>query len=260
MSAADTPELEALFDQVAAQRVASQRVEAAVAPVNVPAVELPKGDEALARLQVGTQPAVTDPGEMVARIGSLTRQLRDALSAVGADDVLDRAAREIPESRDRLSFIARLTEQAAERALTAVEIGQSRQNELQASSAVMSRRWEKFFAGGVDAAGFKALVQDTRLFAQSAESTAQATNAQLLEIMMAQDFQDLTGQVIQKLMRVVNDFETQLVQFLIDAAPADKRAVLAGDDLEGPIVAGAVRKDVVANQQQVDDLLESLGF
>lgn len=262
MAAADTTDLEALFDSISDERQRELRAEvtppaAGAAPANVDSTSI---ESTQTLLSVGGSQSVATPDDMFARIGSLTRALHDALRSVGADNVLDRAAREFPDARDRLTYIAKLTEKAADRALEAVEIGTSRQNELHANATAIGARWDKFFTGDVDLDTFKTLIGDTRLFVQQAESTADATNAQLSEIMMAQDFQDLTGQVIQKLTRVVNDFEQQLLQFLIDAMPEGKRHVLANDDLEGPIVDGASRKDVVANQAQVDDLLESMGF
>jgi chemotaxis protein CheZ len=104
-------------------------------------------------------------------------------------------------------------------------------------------------------------VHDTRAYLKDVPPTADAINAQLIEILMAQDFQDLTGQVIKKMMEVVNDVETQLLQVLIDNVPAEKRQEISTHNsmLNGPqIHAGAA--DAVADQSQVDDLLESLGF
>ncbi|MES1264427.1 MAG: protein phosphatase CheZ, partial [Variovorax sp.] len=104
------------------------------------------------------------------------------------------------------------------------------------------------------------LVMDTRGFLQDVPQKANAINSQLMEILMAQDFQDLTGQVIKKMMEVVNDVETQLLQVLIDNSPAEKRQEIVTNSLQnGPqIVPG--NPDAVADQSQVDDLLESLGF
>jgi chemotaxis protein CheZ len=254
VSGTDTTDLEDLFDSIADQKLAQFHAEAkseivAQAPAK-PVVET-------APLVPGS---VTEPGEMFQRVGQLTRQLHDALRDVGASDVVDRAVREFPDARDRLAYVSRLTEQAAERALTAVEIGQSRQNEMHALATALSGRWEKFFARDITLAEFKTLAQDSRMFMVQAQSTADATNAQLTEIMMAQDFQDLTGQVIQKLTKLVNDFETQLLRFLIEAMPEEKRDSIPAEELAGPVVNAEGRDDIVNGQEQVDDLLESLGF
>lgn len=256
----DDTDLEALFESLSDIRQQELRAEPAIPAKPAAGATTPSIEMTQTLLTVSPGQLVTTPDDMFERIGHLTRALHDALRAVGSDNVLDRAAREFPDARDRLTYIAKLTEQAAEKALGAVEIGQARQNELHLNATTIGGRWDKFFAGALDLDAFKTLVGDTRLFAQQAESTALATNAQLTEIMMAQDFQDLTGQVIQKLTKVVNDFEQQLLQFLVDAMPDGMRAVFAGDELEGPIVDGNARKDVVANQAQVDDLLESMGF
>jgi len=78
---------------------------------------------------------------------------------------------------------------------------------------------------------------------------------------MAQDFQDLTGQVIKKMMDVVNEVESQLLQVLIDNSPVDRRPEppAANSLLNGPQTAPG-SADAVTDQSQVDDLLESLGF
>ena len=87
-----------------------------------------------------------------------------------------------------------------------------------------------------------------------------ATKEQLLEIMMAQDFQDLTGQVIRRVTDLAHELEQQLVQFLLDYAPNEARREPQPGLLNGPQINPTGRSDVVADQGQVDDLLESLGF
>ena len=88
---------------------------------------------------------------------------------------------------------------------------------------------------------------------------ARATNAQLTEIILAQDFQDLTGQVIKKIGDVVHKLETQLLTLLLENAPPEKVQGV-GEMLNGPVINGHMRADVVTSQKQVDELLESLGF
>jgi chemotaxis protein CheZ len=111
---------------------------------------------------------------------------------------------------------------------------------------------------------FKALAAETRAFLGTVAEGGRATRAQLLEIVMAQDFQDLTGQVIKKVVALAQQLETDLIQVLIEAMPQDKRAGKLADRhaglMNGPVVAAEARDDVVTGQAQVDDLLESLGF
>jgi chemotaxis protein CheZ len=109
---------------------------------------------------------------------------------------------------------------------------------------------------------FKLLASETRAFLKTAvPQRTSATREQLLEIMMAQDFQDLTGQVIKKIVALAQDFETQLMSILIDTIPGEKKhAESVKTLLNGPVINAEGRTDIVVSQQQVDDLLDSLGF
>jgi len=100
----------------------------------------------------------------------------------------------------------------------------------------------------------------THAFLEVIPRQTKATNAYLLEIMMAQDFQDLTGQVIKKIIEVTQQMEQQLLSLLLEnALPTDKKIEYSGL-LNGPVIKPVGRADVVTSQDQVDDLLESLGF
>jgi len=89
----------------------------------------------------------------------------------------------------------------------------------------------------------------------------EATSAQLMEIMMAQDFQDLTGQVIKRITDMVQGMEGQLLKLLVENAPAERRVAAESRGLlNGPVTGADLHGDVVTSQSQVDELLESLGF
>jgi chemotaxis protein CheZ len=107
---------------------------------------------------------------------------------------------------------------------------------------------------------FKTLVDATRTYLDEVPKQTRLTNGHLLEIMMAQDFQDLTGQVIKKITELAQNMEQQLVHLLMDMAPADKRSQIDTGLLNGPVINPATSGDVVTSQDQVDDLLGSLGF
>ena len=201
--------------------------------------------------------------ELLGRIGQLTRQLREGLRELGLDKQVERAAQAIPDARDRLNYVATMTERAAHRALNAIDQAQPLQEELSSGAKDLSGRWDQWFANPIELDQARELVMDTRGYLQQVPERASAINSQLMEIMMAQDFQDLTGQVIKKMMDVVNEVETQLLQVLIDNSPMEKRAELAFGQsnglLNGPQIK-ADNPDAVTDQSQVDDLLESLGF
>lgn len=194
------------------------------------------------------------------RIGVMTRQLHDTLRELGYDRNLQEAAHAIPDARQRLTYIAEMTEQAASKVLNATDIAKPIQDRAEAGAAALRSRWDKLYANQLNPDEFRLLAGETREFLGSVVSGSRETNAQLMEIMMAQDFQDLTGQVIKKVVDLAQGLEQQLLQVLIEAMPADIKADAPDGLMNGPVINAVGRDDVVSNQEQVDDLLESLGF
>ncbi|AWN16010.1 protein phosphatase CheZ [Salinisphaera sp. LB1] len=205
-------------------------------------------------------------GELIDRIGHLTRALHDSMRELGLDKEVEKAAEAIPDARDRLSYIAETTEAAAERALSAIEVAQPVQEQLAENANALSARWDTWFDAPIDLADARELVADTRGYLRELPEQTRVTNAQLHEIMMAQDFQDLTGQVVGKLIGVIRRIESQLVEVLVEhmpeAAEYRGRRESEADDglLNGPQIKADGKADVVTDQAQVDDLLEELGF
>ena len=211
---------------------------------------------------------------ILARIGQLTRTLRDSMQELGLDKQVQAAAVMVPDARDRLKYVATMTEQAAERALNAIELAKPVQEGMQRDAQALDARWEQWYGAPIDRAEVKTLLADTRGFLQQVPVHTAATNAQLLEIMLAQDFQDLTGQVIKKITDVVHLIEQQLLGVLLENIAPERReqfaaqaAALAASAtttnealLNGPQINPEGRTDVVQDQTQVDDLLASLGF
>jgi chemotaxis protein CheZ len=205
-------------------------------------------------------PAAGDSAEqLVNRIGHLTRLLRESMRELGLDQEIAKAAQAIPDARDRLNYVAAMTERAAERALNAIDVAQPIQEKLSKQAKTLAQRWDEWFVSPVELDDARVLVLDTRNYLKDVPQQASAINAQLIEIMMAQDFQDLTGQVIKKMMEVVHEMEKQLLQVLIDNTPVEKRQESNGL-LNGPQMRADENPDAVSDQEQVDDLLSSLGF
>lgn len=212
--------------------------------------------------QLETSPALIQNGEMLNRVGSVTRTLHDSLSGLGLDKLIEQVAQDIPDSRDRLNYIAKLTEQAAERVLNATDEATPLQSRLATEAAVLEKRWENTLNKASLKAEYNQVAKETLIFLAMTEQHTTETKALLLDIMMAQDFQDLTGQVIKKIISLAQDLEKQLVQVLVDFSPAAS-VKEAGDGevlMNGPQVNLEKAVDVVASQEQVDDLLDSLGF
>ena len=196
--------------------------------------------------------------EVLVRIGHMTRNLHDSLRGLGFDRLLEKAASDMPDARDRLEYVARMTEQAAQRVLNATELASPLQDRISEGAADLKAQWDAATAGSFSEEACRALAARTTRFLAQASEDSSVTKQQLLDIMMAQDFQDLTGQVIKRVTKLAHDLESQLVQLLVDYAPSEAKREDTGL-LNGPQIDPA-GKDVIANQGQVDDLLESLGF
>lgn len=206
-----------------------------------------------------TQTEAADAASILTRVGQLTRQLRDGLRELGLERHMALAAEAIPDARERLAYVASMTERAAERVLNAVDVAQPLQERLAADAKGLGSRWSEWFADPHQLDTAHALVADTRSYLQSVPQRAAGINGQLLEITMAQDFQDLTGQVIKKLMDVINEVETQLLQVLIDHAPKGTLPEAEGSLQNGPQIKPG-HPSGVSSQAEADALLESLGF
>jgi len=267
----DSADLQALFDSIASGN-APPETPARPATREDPAAsgdsdELQALFDSVAQTQAqaaAVPPAPTSGGDgqdaVFNRLGHLARQLHDSLHGLGMDKLLQDTASQIPDARARLSYIAQMTEDAASRVLNATDIARPVQDALIARSNALSQRWERMFANQLSVEEFKALAADSRSYFAEAPKDLKQTNDQLMEIIMAQDFQDLTGQVIKKVVELVQGLETQLVGLLLETMPAERKAAAPEGLLNGPVISSAGRIDVVSNQSQVDDLLESLGF
>jgi chemotaxis protein CheZ len=198
------------------------------------------------------------------RIGHLTRTLHDALRELGYDRELMDARDNLPDARDRLAYIARVTGEAAEKVLNAVDRARSVQQELTGQAGELRQRWQTVAAyatgGKACTPAGKQLIDETCDFFACIGGQSDRTNAILTDIMMAQDFHDLTGQVIRRVVTLAQGLEEQLLKLLIETTPSAQRPRPDPRQLEGPVVAPVDRNDVVADQQGVDDLLASLGF
>ena len=202
--------------------------------------------------------------KVIDQVGQLTRNLHDSLRELGYDRRLEAIASEVPEAQDKLAYVATKTEQAAERTLNATEIAMPIQDKLSAGAIHLSEQWKQAFEShqtNPDTEKFKTLLIDTLQYLDKVPEQTNATNTQLMEIMMAQDFQDLTGQVIKKITHMVQSLEKDLIDLLLANVPAKKNIIVADEGLlNGPVTNPEKRNDVVCNQDQVDDLLASLGF
>ena len=153
------------------------------------------------------------------RIGGVVRALHDSMRELGYDRSLSHATSQITDAQGRLEHIANLTEQAANKVLNATDEGLPQQDVLAKSAKDIDARWDNLFTGKMSIDAFKVLAKDSQNFAKQALASTDSEKARLLEIMMAQDFQDLTGQLIKKVVAITTAVERELAQILIDNAP-----------------------------------------
>lgn len=186
------------------------------------------------------------------RLGHIVRQLHDALRTLGYDAALRRIAHEIPDARDRLAYVGQMTEAAANKVLNLVDGAAPGCDEI-------AQRTERLTAqlgnspGKADAASATPLLSECADYAAHVGSFAETQRSVLTDIMLAQDFQDLSGQVIGKIINIITRTEQQLLDLLVHSGPQE--ATPEAEALEGPQVP-----DKAMKQDDVDDLLASLGF
>jgi chemotaxis protein CheZ len=244
--AAAEDDLESLFDEVASARPA------APAPAPAPAAAAPaESGEAGEGEEGGDKP-------MFERLGGIVRLLHDSLRELGYDKALTEASTQINDAQDRLEYVATLTEQAANKVLNTLDEGMPAQDVLSKQSKDMETRWAELFAGKLSLDQFKQLAGDSQAFAVAVSAATESEKARLLEIMMAQDFQDITGQLIKKVVNITKTVEHELATLLRDNAPPAVREKIAQKEVS--LMSGPSAPAVALNQDNVDDLLADLGF
>lgn len=204
-------------------------------------------------------PAAGETENVHQRLGHLTRLLHDTLYELGYDKTVTALVQGLPDARDRLNYIARLTGQAAEKALNCVDKGQEIQAGIGAGASALAADWERVLASQATMEDFREVAKRTRDFLDAVPERTRELGAVLTDIMMAQDFHDLTGQVIKKVVDLAKYTEKQLVEILLKTTPPEMRSEME-HHLAGPVINPHGRSDVVASQQQVDELLDKLGF
>ncbi len=187
------------------------------------------------------------------QLGLITRQLHDTLTQLGVITSLREAAEGLPDARSRLGYVARKTGEAAERVLNSVDLAKQEHQHIAGAT--------RDLAASLVADPGRAVASGAVMnFVSDVEAATSRIDAHLTDIMLAQDFHDLTGQVVAKVVSLATDLEVSLVKLLIQAAPPEQAKKVEAVTLSGPVVDPSRSADVVNNQGEVDDLLASLGF
>jgi chemotaxis protein CheZ len=207
--------------------------------------------EDIASMKVADTLAVSP--EVFQQLGSITRLLHDTMQQLGVMPKLQIATDGLPDARSRLSYIATKTAEAANKVLNTVDQAKIEHRQIADATRAMA---QLIVADPVKAVASGAVMN----FVQEVESSTKRIDDHLTDIMMAQDFHDLTGQVVAKVVTLANDLEDSLVKLLIQVVPEGVREQVDPSVLNGPVVNPHGRTDVVTDQGEVDDLLASLGF
>lgn len=248
LKSGDNDDLQALFDSIAEQTEVNGIVQSASSEGEAKTIgSMPEADD-------------DDPLDVFRRVGTLTRRLHDALRELGYDKNVENAVNSLPDARARLSYIADLTGKAADKVLAAVEQSQRTNDALAEKARMLDEQWTRLYNDEMSLEEFKAHAQKSHEFVKQVSAGTSDMGSHLTEILMAQDFHDLTGQVVNRIASMVHGLEEQLVSLLLDTTPKDQRKQVEETWLSGPAMNAEQRVDVCANQTQVDDLLESLGF
>ncbi len=204
--------------------------------------------------------------DLFSEVGHMARSLHDELNNFEVDPRLqDIAETEIPDATERLKYIIKMTDSAANRTMDAVDRCKPLADQLNASIKEILPTWDELMHKKIEKAKFVELCHKLDALLGSAQKDAATLNDQLTEILMAQDFQDLTGQMINRVIKLVSEVESRLLEMLKTYAGEKKlvQSVSEPKDTlapEGPVVNPEQRADVASSQDDVDDLLASLGF
>lgn len=191
--------------------------------------------------------------EIFQQLGTITRQLHDTLQQLGVMPKLKDAADGLPDARSRLSYIAKKTADAADKVLNSVDSAKLDHHSITEQTRAI--------AAAIVADPVRAVASGSVMnFVGEVEQATARIDKHLTDIMLAQDFHDLTGQVVAKVVSLATELEDSLVKLLVQAAPPEQAHKVESTLLNGPVVNPEGRTDVVQDQSEVDDLLASLGF
>ncbi len=227
--------------------------------------QLESGNEDDAGVVIAELAGFTD-SQLFQEVGRLTRELHNSINSFVTDARLATIAEsEIPDAAERLRYVIDTTEQAANTTLSAVEDSLPLADSLRGDARHLSAQWQKFNSRQLSVEDFRELSGEISRFLDTTQANSEALHDKLSEVLLAQGYQDITGQIIRKVIDLVKDVEGKLVDLVRLSGPYVKSKEKSGQEgpdisAQGPVVPGVDKGDVVTSQDDVDDLLSSLGF
>lgn len=225
---------------------------------------LEKGDERMADEILDNLASVRET-RLFQEVGKLTRQLHEAITGFMLDErIANLTEKEIPDAKERLNYVIAMTQQSADTTLGAVEELLPLSERMSARTAELDAKWNRFLRKEMDYDEFKKVSKELLEHFSSSTDTLATIQAKLNEVLMAQGFQDLTGQIIKRVINLVQDVEHSMVEMIRISggrlSRSNDRLSTDPTRLEGPAVPGTLDEHTLTSQDGVDDLLSSLGF
>ena len=177
--------------------------------------------------------------------------------------LVDLTHNDMPDTRDRLNYVIQTTEEAAHKTLGYIDKTLPLANELKQTAAKLNESWQRFRNREMSATEFRDLSREIEAYLPVVNTHAGEIHNNLSEMTLAQGFQDLTGQVLRQVIGLVEEVENNLVKLVKVAGQSQQRGETKQVDplkAEGPQINAKNKPNVVNNQDDVDDLLSSLGF
>lgn len=209
-------------------------------------------------------------------VGTLTRSLHDAIRDFQIDSmdlvVEDKdsdSGTKITDASDRLNYVIELTSSAANKTMDMVDSSMPVASELQAQAKELRKDWGRLIQRDLTPQEFRELYKRIDVFLQYADNSATALHSNLNTILLEQGYQDLTGQVIARVNDLIRDVEERLVHLVAVAGRVDSISGIKYEEKEsehddtrghGPAINKQNNPEVLNSQDEVDDLLSSLGF
>lgn len=231
-----------------------------------------RGDEAAFFTAVDHIVHMREP-KMLGEIRKLTGDLQKALERFSIESRLaDIAEREIPNARARLTHVINMTDEAAHRTLDLVERSGPLAERTAREANVLLEALEAFRARPAPAAGFEGVarsveaflpvVRSLEAFLPSARSDCEQIRRNLADVLLAQGYQDLTGQIIRSVIKLVEELERTLSDLTALSGGTVEHATLGESNSSGfgPVVPGVTQGEVASAQTDVDALLSGLGM
>ncbi|MFV8571377.1 protein phosphatase CheZ [Marinobacter sp. SBS5] len=229
------------------------------------------GDFARAMTVINELSEVRDQS-LYQEVGRLTRSLHEAIRNFQIDPrnaEQKEALSKMSDASDRLAYVVQMTGQAANRTMDLVEESMPVAHAIRDEALSLRDEWQRLRRREMEPAEFRELYARIDTFFGTLGEDSGNLYKNLSEILLAQDFQDLTGQVIQKVTALVKEVEENLLGLVVMASHVDQLTGTVHQIEEkeesaekgvGPQIKAAERDDVVSGQDGVDDLLSSLGF